>query len=638
MTDEKLLSKLKAYYDEAFIKSKTRRTKWKNNDKSWKNKKSPPNAMFFTAQVRANYPRLVTDVKMPIMVGNKPTITYISRNKTGEGEKNAETMSKIVGRYLWDYNEVQNVLKETLYDAMVLDIGYMKTYYDASKNKPFGETIITSADPFKMMVDPYAIDIDDARYVVYVDKQPITTLSRRFPGLKKKIMASEDNDTKELIFEERKWDNDDSDESVKVDRAEVKEYYIAGAEFEAKEAASIVKRYIAKHKKNDFDILLAEIELTPSMIEKYDMTEEEVFDYMRDTLTERVLNGGVYITTINDKIVAELKPNPYKHGKSPYVSFISNMVPHSHYGRSDLEDVIPLANTLNESLSQLHDAAIKTSSPTWRCDPLVGKENLRKIKNQLNRPGTVILIKPGMLEPNIPPNIPAYAVRRIPENVNMIERVSGITDVLQGRGDIRQRTALGVQVLTQAGTSRISTSIAYMEMGLKRIAYKTASIVQQFWTEERTVAIAGDRNYGSEVLTIGPDDLVGEMEVSVDSGASLPQDKMSRVETVLSLHKQGVIQDALLHLGSEQAIRKKAAEFVMNEIEMPHREELLKERPEAIGTPPAQLPAAGPAQVPPSGQPVAQLPDETAAIMAAMEQQGITPEEVQGMAQAAQAI
>jgi len=668
MTDEKILKKLTDYYEEALPSSKVRRKKWKKLDQYWKNKQKSPNYKYFNTHVKANYCRVVTDVKMPVLVGNKPTITYISRSKSGDQEKNAEILSKIVGRYVWDKCSVQTELKETLYDSMICDIGYMKTYFDADINAPYGETVIKSVDPFKLVTDPYITDIDEARYVGYVDKQPISVLNKRFPGLEKKITKGEDQDTTDLIYEERKFDQDNIEKSAELDRAEIKEWWIAGSEWTDEEAAQIVKSYINKHKKKNLDRLLAEIELTPTQIEQYNVDETELFEYMTDVLVERVKHGGIYATVINDEIIAELKPNPYKHGKSPYVSFISNMVPHSLYGRGDLEDVISLQDTLNEALSQIHDSAIKTSSPTWRADPLIGKENIRKVENQMNKPGTVVLVKPGMLEPNVPPQIPAYAVRRIPETVSMIERVSGATDVLQGRGDIRQRTALGVQVLTQAGTSRISTSISFLEQSLKKLAYKAGSIVQQFWTDERTIAIAGDVNYKSEVITVSPGDIEGEFEVSVDSGATLPQDKMSKIEMVMNVYKMGIIQDSLLHLQNPVLIKKKAAEYVLNLIELPHRDELMKQKPEVPGTPPGMgFPNAGagpsgqsPATMPQQGlvrgaqqgmsqQPIPQgapqgmpqgqnLPPEAAAIMDAMEQAGITPEEVSGLIQAARGL
>jgi len=628
-----LIDQLNSYYKESIAATKDRREKWKKLWKYWSNKQKSPNAQYFTSEIKANYCSVITDVKLPVLVGNKPTVNFINR-KDGSTE-GAEKLSKIVGRYLWDYNDVPKVLRESLLDAMTLDVGYIKTYYDYNENAPYGEVVIESVDPFKLFIDPYAVDIDKARYVIYVDEIPMSVAKARYPKIK-------DLDSKTLDRELKK--DDTEDEHNKPKTVVIKEYYVSGIEFDDKEINKLIRNYIKKTKQ---EILYAEAGITPTQIKNYQLTEEEVKEYIKDTLTERVKNGGLYITVVNDKEIVEMKPNPYNHNKTPYITFISKSIPHSHYGKGDIEDILPIQDALNEALSQVHDSAIKTSSPFWRADPLIGKENLRKIKKQINRPGTVVLVKPGMLEPIVQPNIPAYALRRIPELVSFIERISGATDVLQGRGDIRQRTALGVQVLSQAGTSRISTSIAFMESSLKKLAYKVASIVQQYYTEERTIAITGDSGSTGEVITIKPEELVGEYEVSVDSGAALPQDKMSRVETAVKMYQMGVIQKALLHLGNPQQIDETAANYVLDVVELPKRSELRKTKPVELGTPPvnnsngagqAEQTQPGPNIQQPTPQQQPNIPPETAEILATLQQLGLKPEELQQMIQAAKNI
>ena len=194
---------------------------------------------------------------------------------------------------------------------------------------------------------------------------------------------------------------------------------------------------------------------------------------------------------------------------------------------------------------------------------------------------------------------------------------------MQGRGDVRQRTARGIERLFEAGSSRISLSVKNFEDGYSELAYQVGSLVQQCYGEDRKIVIAS----GGEALdrfTIGPDNLRDKFEISIDSAAALPQDKQSKAELAFTLLQNHIFELAM----SDDPKMKQIAKTMLDVVEFPNREALLNFQEKAM------MPQGGYAQMPqfagipvlsPEAQEMAAAAGVTPEALAQMVQQGITP-------------
>jgi hypothetical protein len=348
---------------------------------------------------------------------------------------------------------------------------------------------------------------------------------------------------------------------------------------------------------------------------------------------------GRVITTINNSVIVDDKPNPFEHGKKPFVKNIMNVVGGEFYGMGDLEQCVPLQDGLNHAYQQVDDIATQCANIGWRLHPGVGKTGIQRVVRDLPKPGAIKIVPPELLQPDDAPQLPAYLVRRIEDIVNRFMDVSGISEILMGSGRVTHRTARGIERLFEAGTSRIGQSIQFSEESLGESATMLAQVVAQFYKNPRYMPIFDSEGTVSEMMQLdGKEFTQGKFQASIDSGAALPRDKQSRADLVFNLQKMGVFEMAM----APDPAAKEIAKVILNAVEFPGREQLLRNliqvpppQPEPgppleAPVPPAGLPLSGPAGlgVPPVPAPPGQFPPEVLEMAAAA---GVAPEELVAM-------
>jgi len=553
MDDEQrdILKRCNEMFDEANKALEERRKKWKELYNQWINIKISQKRPRYKSSTRVNYCWITTQVKTPIILQSNPTVTFNAYDKGGVTEKGAAKLSKIVGKYLYNRNKMREKLVSIVESSEIFDAGFMKIGFDErtgpEKNGNMqGDIFAVPVDIFKMFPDPLATGFDTSRYVCHADIFPVSTLKKNYPQFANVIKS--DLSICEYLYEDRKWQDrtprvivsDTDTDKIVSERAYVKEYWISADESDR---------------------------------EKYPL--------------------GMIVTILNDQLVLKVKPYKYKHGKPPYIKFVSNLIPNEFWGMGDIEQVIPLNDTLNHRLQQLEDIANKCANLGWSVDPKAGKKAINNLRKYGLKPGLIKVMPPGLLAPDEVPQIPQYLYNEVQAYVLMIERVTGIGDVMQGRGDVRQRTARGIERLYEAGSSRIGLSVKLFEDSYKEYAYQAGSLIQQFYTEERKINIGSDQNTMAESFTVKPEELKEEYEVSIDSSAALPQDKQSRATLVFNLLKEGVLERAV----SPDPVQKEVARIVLDTLEFPNREKILSMN---IQPPmPQPGPQAGPQGMPP---------------------------------------
>jgi len=582
-SEKKLRKQCNDYFDEAKDGLRDRREKWKNHYNYWCNTKISAKRPRFKSTTRINYCWIVTQVKIPIIMASNPTVNYIPYEDKEDARKNGEMLSKTVGRYLYHKLHFREKLVNAILDSEIYDAGFLKVGFDPEANYGEGEVFVEPMDIFKMFPDPLGRTLKQGRFVCHLDIYPVETLKLKYPQYAKYI--KEDPGASELIYESRKWQERSprvqvftSDAKVKTPRAFLKEHWIS-------------PEMCNQGTKND--------------------KGEPLYKY------------GRLVTMLNDKLPLSDRPYVYEHGGPPYVKIVSNIVSNEFWGMGDIEQIIPLNDTLNHRIQQFEDIANKCANLGWTVHPNAGKKAIKQLETKGMMPGLLKVIPPEMIKPDTAPQIPEAIFNEIQQLMIMIERVSGISDIMQGRGDVRQRTARGIERLFEAGSSRISLSVKNFEDGYSELAYQVGSLVQQCYGEDRKIVIAS----GGEALdrfTIGPDNLRDKFEISIDSAAALPQDKQSKAELAFTLLQNHIFELAM----SDDPKMKQIAKTMLDVVEFPNREALLNFQEKAM------MPQGGYAQMPqfagipvlsPEAQEMAAAAGVTPEALAQMVQQGITP-------------
>jgi hypothetical protein len=276
-----------------------------------------------------------------------------------------------------------------------------------------------------------------------------------------------------------------------------------------------------------------------------------------------------------------------------------NLVGNEFEGMGDIEQIISLQDALNHAYQQVDEIGTKTANIGWTVDPGIGVPAIQKLVANIDKPGAIKIIPPGLLKPDEAPQLPAYLVRRIEDIVQRIMDVSGISEILMGSGRVTHRTARGIERLFEAGSSRIGQSIQFNEESVGEVAKMMAQTVVQFYKSHRLLPIFDDQGKISETLEIDGESFDATFEASIDSGAALPRDKQSRADLVFGLQKMGVFEMAL----SPDPVTKEIARVILDAVEFPGREKLLRSAVAQQQPPPQPLPPVGAAPTGVSGIP-----------------------------------
>jgi len=591
---EKLLQQLKRYWDEGTIAMKNRRDKWKKHYNYWINRQLSPRRPHYKSDIRVNYCWVVTQVKIPFLTQNRPRVNFIPFDMSPDAETRAEHLSKLIGNALWNKLKIQRKNVDVLWNAMVYDLGYWKTGWEPEADEDRGEIFAESIEPFKGIPDPTVTDLQKGRFFIHVEFYPVSTLKKRYPQYAEQINSS--REISDILFEERRFSDrrpttvtdtmDDrsgmvtSDTKFAIERAYLQEYWLAPSECDAKK-------------------------------------------YPR----------GRVVTVINNELIVNDRPHPYKHGKFPFIKQVMNVVGNEFYGIGDIEQVIPLQDALNHAYQQIDDIVTVTANVGWTLDPSLGEDAIKKIAGKITTPGAIKVAPVDKIKADVPPQIPPNLIVRPNDIIQRIFDVTGISEILQGVGRITHRTARGIERLYEAGSSRIGQSIQFMEQTLGELAIQMAALAQQFYTSERIHAVIGGNGTVAGTLKTVPGDLAGQYEVSIDSGAALPRDKKSKADLVFELLTNHILELAL----SDDPKQKMAAKIVLDAVEFPGREELLAFKapeapapvPEAVPAQPAALPGPVQAPVAPGPGGPAGLPPEVQELLATS---GMTLEQLMALA------
>jgi hypothetical protein len=161
-----------------------------------------------------------------------------------------------------------------------------------------------------------------------------------------------------------------------------------------------------------------------------------------------------------------------------------------------------------------------------------------------SEPGEKIPFSPGE-EPRFitPGSIASDAYREIEQLIADMEAVSGqheTTRTSDPPGDVR--SGLAIQQLLELDESRMAGTFANWEQGIEQFAKYLLEIAKTRYSDKRVLSIVGKNNQ-VEFVDFKSADLMGNYDVRVQAGSSLPQSKTARQQFLLQLFQQGLITD-----------------------------------------------------------------------------------------------
>lgn len=237
-----------------------------------------------------------------------------------------------------------------------------------------------------------------------------------------------------------------------------------------------------------------------------------VKDDERDDYTTIQLVDDVLIAPYNDGKIITKKNNLFCPGALPYSLIQANVVANYFWGRSEIVDLMMLQACLSGTLDNITRIIKNIFDKILALEGFEG--DLEEFYAQLRTTG-IMPMPQGAKVNDLTPTFPADALKFVELILQMMERVSGFSNILSGSGEPGVRAGVHADTLMRTASPRLRDRSLLIERQIATAADATLACLQAkeakiFWTDE---------NETSDFLL---SQLPPDRRVSVDSHSTSP--------------------------------------------------------------------------------------------------------------------
>lgn len=523
--EQRMVSSLLGLYDEA----RTHRADW---DKVWKQSwrfyvgDQWPQLPSWKADPVENYIFSKVETILPILTDNRPTIHVLPR-EAGYDDY-AEHMHNLFS-YLWDRLNMDDTVLEATKNCLIFGKGIYYSYWDYEKE----EIASVSVDPQNIFIDPLARRITDARYLIHIARMSSWDILNMWPDAEgrfkegaqmvpepaqKGVIGTGD---KQSVHIGQAY----ADPSIPVGRTvpwvragmqgfgSVEDDTVQVLQFWIRDPAVSTKAMLDRDGK-----------------QMTDTAGNELF------VEKRAYPGGRHIVLAGDRVIHD-GPNPFDHQQFPYVEQDCHRIPGGFWGISAVQQLIPIQRELNKTLGQLIDNRNLMGNLMWK----VGSNSGIKADQIVAKPGLVVVKTPGSEVDTVDVKpLPAYISGLIDHTMLALDRVSGVSDVTEGRKPTGITAGIAIESLQEAGQTRLRALVRNLENAIRNLGTQWVGLAQQFYQEAKTIRVTDPETGQFSFDLVGPEQLRAQWEVEVAAGSTLPRSREVRQGQAVELYQLGI--------------------------------------------------------------------------------------------------
>lgn len=566
---------------------------WKTYWEFYKGKQWQVKRPSYKASPNINIIRQAVQTVLPIMTDASPGFDVSPQEPSDY--KFADILSKAV-KIWWSRSGMQHTIVDVIFDSLVYDAGIMKVVWDEEAEEGLGDIRCFAIDSKNIYIPDDAEDFDTkCSWVIQRLFMTVGELKRKFPDKAQYITCS---------FGDRKEDDTDP-ESYSGD-------VLLVSPIDRKSPLDDMTNPEGQSN-DDAQVEVLECWLDDYSMEEYMLENEEG---VKEKAYKKKYPTGKVVTIIPSKqLLLQVKPNPYKDGKKPFVRFIDTLIPRQFWGEGEVEPLIEVQKLINKNMAVLLDWMNMMTNPVWILDSESGVDP-RRLTNQV---GAIITKNKGSevrreQAPAMPPQMfELYNLFR-----QLADSQSGVHDVTQGRKPSGVTAAEAINDLQEAAQTRIRLKERNLNTSMTQLGYLVISRMMQYYNAPRMLKITGESEYpefleffveesengykytyrdhsiDEQTGTYVPSQWMsneqsskGTFDIEVQSGTSMPFMKSKRGQLAQQLFDKDVID----------------AENLLDVLEWPNKDEVLRrmeerKQEEAQAAPP---PGAPPPGAPPPG-------------------------------------
>lgn len=243
-------------------------------------------------------------------------------------------------------------------------------------------------------------------------------------------------------------------------------------------------------------------------------------------------------------------------GEIPFIQVCPSPAVDYFWGYSEVERLIPLQDMRNERMDQIRRMLNRQSDPAW---DFSGYTVTDEIMGAFNTPGGRIASDmPNSKATPHQPVIPDDLFKEVRELDAMFEEMSGVNNVLSGRGETGVRSSGHASQLAKLGSSRAKKRAMIIEDSLENIATYYLKLLKKF-SDKRLRSEPVEEGEEGQVFIL--EQIDDDVVVKVDAHSNSPIFIEDQRELVFAALKAGLIDKEsaleLLDLSGKQLLRMK---------------------------------------------------------------------------------
>ncbi len=436
--------------------------------------------------------------------------------KGKRSEQNARMSGKLLD-YLFVKNNMNKKIKEAVIQGLIYSVGgpfevVWNPHFDNGPHQPKGEVEVILHDPYDIYIDPNAIELSDANFIV---KAVLTSVDevRNNPNYIKSVRMTLEGGTSKL------------------------------AESEYKQLLmQAVQSNGGKSDENE-TVILKEIQMK-----------------------ERDRDGQIKIRFLTwvDELAEPLRDELVDQEDYDMEIFQADMNPLELYGDSWSKHVIALNRVVNHLESSVFDYNYRYAKGRIVIDKNSGIRSINNEHGSIIEKNHGAEVRPLPLQP-----LPSSVENQILRIKNMMEDISGVHEATLGRTPPGIKSGIGVAELKQSDATNQDDLVQNLEQCLMRLGKKILKKVAEHYDTPRIAKVVGTGRMVDHFAVVG-EDYIGEdkenwkvkeekyplariarsNELQVQIGSWLAYSKEAQQKTLMDLAKAGIIsqEDILKYL------------------------------------------------------------------------------------------
>lgn len=251
--------------------------------------------------------------------------------------------------------------------------------------------------------------------------------------------------------------------------------------------------------------------------------------------------GGLMIIIVGDEHLVYYGDMPYS--RIPLIQTVCHEVPGQFFGKSVIEDLIPLQRTYNGCINSIHEFIKRLSLGNFFVEE--GSIDIEEYQDHGLEPGAFLVYKNGSSPPTRVPNV-SLPPEIMSERYNLksdMEYVAGVSQLMvNGNAPQTNMSGTAINSLMEIDNTRLSLTGDHIRTSVKKLAVLWLEIFKRFAKTHRVVEYIGSNNIGKALVWSSED--INSYDVEYTTENELLMSEEMQKQRFFDAYNMGLFTDS----------------------------------------------------------------------------------------------